>query len=452
MEWDAFYHMDSQQQQQQMQQQQDMMAAAANQGPPLGAYPERPGEPDCSYFLKTGQCAFGFSCRYNHPPDGQQAAPQGASWTEYPERSGQPDCQYYLKTGSCKFGATCTYHHPKKKAGGGTSGRVVLNMGGYPLRIANHSGSKREARSELGMSGISQGHSEIKSEAIDEEDYMDQRIVDSFLNEAADMCETGGSGAATIAQHMSDDYVNYLPLDMESCKETGEDSYSLDFSQSMADLHSLGPSHGCSYMQQSSMQQQNNSSLSSGGHGGGGAEGGEDSQFSGVEDQAQLSEDAENEGQCAKDDVQTNLESISSLLSIPACLEAFRDGNMLTGPSLRLNYEDVLTAWSWRGGSPWLDEVTSMCPSAQQQEDPDLKDALGVCGEPEMSLVLPKQGSGEYLVGYIADICQPTEGREERVMRYREKKRNRLFSKTIRYEVRKLNAERRPRIKVNHEI
>lgn len=39
------------------------------------------------------------------------------------------------------------------------------------------------------------------------------------------------------------------------------------------------------------------------------------------------------------------------------------------------------------------------------------------------------------------------EGREARVSRYREKRRKRLFSKKIRYEVRKLNAEKRPRMK-----
>ncbi|KAK1438797.1 hypothetical protein QVD17_04608 [Tagetes erecta] len=37
--------------------------------------------------------------------------------------------------------------------------------------------------------------------------------------------------------------------------------------------------------------------------------------------------------------------------------------------------------------------------------------------------------------------------REASVQRYKEKRRNRLFAKTIRYEVRKLNAEKRPRIK-----
>lgn len=38
-------------------------------------------------------------------------------------------------------------------------------------------------------------------------------------------------------------------------------------------------------------------------------------------------------------------------------------------------------------------------------------------------------------------------GREAKVTRYREKRRTRLFSKKIRYEVRKLNAEKRPRMK-----
>lgn len=41
-----------------------------------------------------------------------------------------------------------------------------------------------------------------------------------------------------------------------------------------------------------------------------------------------------------------------------------------------------------------------------------------------------------------------TRHREASVLRYKEKRQNRLFSKRIRYEVRKLNAEKRPRMKV----
>ncbi len=47
------------------------------------------------------------------------------------------------------------------------------------------------------------------------------------------------------------------------------------------------------------------------------------------------------------------------------------------------------------------------------------------------------------------DASLSNEGREARVLRYKEKRRTRLFSKKIRYEVRKLNAERRPRMKVS---
>jgi hypothetical protein len=42
--------------------------------------------------------------------------------------------------------------------------------------------------------------------------------------------------------------------------------------------------------------------------------------------------------------------------------------------------------------------------------------------------------------------------REASVLRYKEKRQNRLFSKRIRYEVRKLNAEKRPRMKVTTSL
>lgn len=30
-------------------------------------YPDRPGEPDCIYYLRTGACGYGDNCRFNHP-------------------------------------------------------------------------------------------------------------------------------------------------------------------------------------------------------------------------------------------------------------------------------------------------------------------------------------------------------------------------------------------------
>lgn len=51
----------------------------------------------------------------------------------------------------------------------------------------------------------------------------------------------------------------------------------------------------------------------------------------------------------------------------------------------------------------------------------------------------------------LAQIDLFSEGggvREASVLRYKEKRRTRLFSKKIRYQVRKVNADRRPRMKV----
>ncbi|XP_059628671.1 zinc finger CCCH domain-containing protein ZFN-like isoform X2 [Cornus florida] len=97
-----------------------------------GPYPVREGEPDCSYYIRTGLCRFGATCRFNHPPNRKLAIATARMKGEYPERMGQPECQYFLKTGTCKFGATCKFDHPRDKAG--IAGRVSLNILGYPLR------------------------------------------------------------------------------------------------------------------------------------------------------------------------------------------------------------------------------------------------------------------------------------------------------------------------------
>ncbi|XP_039021930.1 zinc finger CCCH domain-containing protein 3-like isoform X2 [Hibiscus syriacus] len=73
-------------------------------------YPDRPGELDCSYYLRTGSCGYGSNCRFNHPAY---------------------DTQYFLKTGACKYGSTCKYHHPKDRNG---AGPVTFNILGLPMR------------------------------------------------------------------------------------------------------------------------------------------------------------------------------------------------------------------------------------------------------------------------------------------------------------------------------
>ncbi|KAL6626487.1 hypothetical protein ACP70R_030213 [Stipagrostis hirtigluma subsp. patula] len=97
--------------------------------------PERPGEADCTYYLRTGSCGYGERCRYNHPRD-RAAAVNGVGRTtstvEYPERPGQPLCEYYAKNGTCNFGLNCKYNHPRE---GACVLPAVLNSRGYPLRV-----------------------------------------------------------------------------------------------------------------------------------------------------------------------------------------------------------------------------------------------------------------------------------------------------------------------------
>lgn len=103
-------------------------------------FPERPGQPDCSFYVRTGTCDYGMSCRFNHPPNRRQTGGPSQRSTssvsrggEFPERPGQQDCQFFLKTGTCKFGSTCKFNHPRDKAG--SAGRTaMLNIAGLPVR------------------------------------------------------------------------------------------------------------------------------------------------------------------------------------------------------------------------------------------------------------------------------------------------------------------------------
>ncbi|GAB2211273.1 hypothetical protein Droror1_Dr00016566 [Drosera rotundifolia] len=96
------------------------------------SYPERPGEPDCIYYLRKGFCGYGSRCRFNHPRDRPAMGVGVPGGAEYPERLGQPICQHYMRTGACKFGMSCKYHHPRE--GPGALSPVTLNFYGYPLR------------------------------------------------------------------------------------------------------------------------------------------------------------------------------------------------------------------------------------------------------------------------------------------------------------------------------
>ncbi|KAF8074381.1 hypothetical protein N665_1107s0020 [Sinapis alba] len=77
------------------------------------SFPERPGEPDCQYYLKTGDCKFGTSCKFHHPRHLVPPIPNcDLSSFGLPLRPGVQRCTFYVQNGFCKFGSTCKFDHP----------------------------------------------------------------------------------------------------------------------------------------------------------------------------------------------------------------------------------------------------------------------------------------------------------------------------------------------------
>ena len=109
---------------------------------PCTSLPSRPGMQKCAFFLKTGSCKFGETCRYDHPAEeaataagqseGHRATerPNGRDEsTDLPIRPGVQECSFFMKTGVCKYGETCRWHHPpEKQADMGRAAYARLSM------------------------------------------------------------------------------------------------------------------------------------------------------------------------------------------------------------------------------------------------------------------------------------------------------------------------------------
>ncbi|MED6150751.1 hypothetical protein PIB30_075576 [Stylosanthes scabra] len=79
---------------------------------PVEEFPERPGEPECSYFLKTGDCKFKSNCKFHHPKNRGARLPPTLSDKGLPLRPDQNICSHYSRYGICKFGPACRFDHP----------------------------------------------------------------------------------------------------------------------------------------------------------------------------------------------------------------------------------------------------------------------------------------------------------------------------------------------------
>lgn len=78
-------------------------------------FPERPGQPECSYFLKTGDCKYRSGCKFHHPKNRMPKTAASAltlSDKGLPLRPDQNICSHYNRYGICKFGPACKFDHP----------------------------------------------------------------------------------------------------------------------------------------------------------------------------------------------------------------------------------------------------------------------------------------------------------------------------------------------------
>ncbi|CAM9003179.1 unnamed protein product [Rhodiola kirilowii] len=92
--------------------------AGPSSGQILQTFPERPGEPECQYYLRTGDCKYGQSCKYHHPKQWNMPNTNYAlSPLGLPLRPGTQPCRFYIQTGYCKFGSTCKFDHPVDTTG-----------------------------------------------------------------------------------------------------------------------------------------------------------------------------------------------------------------------------------------------------------------------------------------------------------------------------------------------
>ncbi|KAL1553345.1 hypothetical protein AAHA92_14035 [Salvia divinorum] len=106
--------------------------------------------------------------------------------------------------------------------------------------------------------------------------------------------------------------------------------------------------------------------------------------------------------------------------------------------SLKLDYDEIMNAWSNKGPL-FVDggETSQIVPDVKHHF---LSHVVGWDYNNSGLWTVPEIEKGEEM--------KNVEGqRKASVLRYKEKRQNRLFSKKIRYQVRKLNAEKRPRLK-----
>lgn len=160
-------------------------------------FPERPGQPECQYYMKTGDCKFGSSCRYHHPPE--LVAPKTTpilSPMGLPLRPGAPPCTHYAQRGACKFGAACKFDHPMGTLSYSPSASSLADMPVAPYPVG----------SSVGTLAPSSSSSELRQELISSSsrDFSSTRIsssVSTTSGSVGSIFSKSGSVPQSSVQH-----------------------------------------------------------------------------------------------------------------------------------------------------------------------------------------------------------------------------------------------------------
>ncbi|XP_075516314.1 zinc finger CCCH domain-containing protein 32-like [Primulina tabacum] len=176
------------------------------------ALPDRPSQPECQYYMRTGDCKYGTTCKYHHPPDwsalrsGSLLSPMGL-----PSRSGAPVCSHYAQNGVCKYGSSCKFDHPMRSLSYSTSASSLTDMPvapypvGYTHASLAPSSSSSDLRPDL-ISGIttdsfsmpmngtsaSSGSAFSKTEPVPESNVHQSGQGSTFSSGHSSPCQEGG--------------------------------------------------------------------------------------------------------------------------------------------------------------------------------------------------------------------------------------------------------------------
>ncbi|GLT60854.1 hypothetical protein SLA2020_335990 [Shorea laevis] len=168
------------------------------------SFPDRPGQQECQYYMRTGDCKFGSSCRYHHPPE--LFAPKTnvfLSASGLPLRPGAPPCTHYADRGVCKFGPACKFDHPMGTLSYSPSASSLSDMPVAPYPVG----------SSIGTLAPSSSSSELRPELISgsSKDSVSSRMSSS-------MSTSSGSVGSTFSKSGS---VPHLTVQQPSAQGSG---------------------------------------------------------------------------------------------------------------------------------------------------------------------------------------------------------------------------------------